>query len=157
MAKEIQLTQGKVALVSDEDYERVSQYKWHAGRNSRGYWYAQRRKKGHTVLLHRFILNAPAGVMVDHRDGDGLNNTRGNLRFCTNTQNQSNSRRPAHNKSGYKGVHFNKKDGKWYAQIRVSGKVTYLHSFDTAELAAREYDRAARKYFGEFARTNFED
>jgi hypothetical protein len=104
--------------------------------------------------MGRAILNAPAGMIVDHRDGDGLNNQRENLRLCTHSQNMQNRRLQRNNRSGYKGVYWIKAQGVWAARITVNRVPINLGRFDTAEQAARAYDEAALKYHGEFARLN---
>lgn len=148
--KEIPLTQGKVALVDDEDYERVSAYKWQANKGSAGYWYGHNDTHGQ---LHRFVVNAPRELMVDHKNGDGLDCRRENLRLATNAQNQYNAKLRVDNKSGFRGVHW---DGnRWIAQIKSQGRPIYLGRFNTPEAAARAYDTKARELRGEFARTNF--
>jgi hypothetical protein len=152
--KEIPLSQGKVAIVDDSDFVYLSQYKWCAFKH-RHTWYAVRNftvdgKRRH-VRMHRMILNVEAAVLVDHRDGDGLNNQRYNLRACTNSQNQQN-RRTITSKSGYKGVWWDRSCGKWEAKI---GKKN-LGKYSSPELAGMAYDKAARKLFGEFAATNEE-
>lgn len=158
--KEIPLTQGKVAIVDAADYEWLSQWQWYARYNGR--WYAMRhtpRVNGvqHTVLMHREILDAPDGMDVDHRDSDGLNNSRTNLRLATRSQNKFNSRMSASNTSGYKGVSWHKRQKKWNAYICVNCKLMHLGSFDSPEDAADAYDKAAIQYHGEFARLNFRD
>lgn len=151
--KEIPLTQGKTVLVDDEDYKWLMQWKWHAYRDRRT-WYAIRhvypngRKHPKKIRMHRFILNVLEGVKVDHRDGDGLNNQKGNLRQATTAQNGHNRRINSNNTSGFKGV--SKRKHGWQATIQ--GK--YLGVFDTPGQAASAYDRAASVLFGEFARTN---
>lgn len=90
--KEIQLTQGKIALVSDCDYKMLSQFKWQAHQNQRGKWYAKRKfsmGKGErkTVFMHRYIMKPPPHLIVDHRNSNGLHNYRGNLRIVTILEN----------------------------------------------------------------------
>ena len=165
MVREIQLTRGKVALVDDEDYEVLADFKWCASRNKHAF-YAYRAlpksqgKQSH-VKMHRIILNAPNGIEVDHRDGDGLNNTRANLRLATRSQQQANLVHPSKiNQFGFKGIHFgppSRKDGspRWRARIKVNQKLINLGTFKTLEEAARAYDEGARKFFGPFARPNF--
>lgn len=158
MTKEIPLTQGKVAIIDDEDYERVNRLKWWAhlekGRN-REVFYAWSKINRKTVKMHRFLTNAPDEMEVDHWNGDGLDNRRVNLRVCTKTQNQHNRGRTVRNKSGYKGVHWHKPTKKWMAQIQVSGKKMNLGYFHDIIEAALAYDAAAREFHGEFSVTNF--
>ena len=108
--------------------------------------------------MHRLILGAPLGADVDHRDGDGLNNTRSNLRLASRSQNMANVTRTVHGASSkYKGITFiaRLRLHPWKAQITVGGQHIDLGRWATEEEAARAYDAAAVKYFGEFARTNF--
>jgi len=155
--KTIELTRGLVAIVDDEDYERLSAWKWHAVTDYRGESYACRHaKKGEPgpryVLMHRMICQTDKDV--DHRNGDGLDNRRENLRPATRSQNIANSRPSSSSKSGLKGVDWHRQRGKWRAQITVLGRHQYLGLFATALEAAAAYDRAAVEAFGEFARTN---
>jgi len=137
-------------MIDAKDAERVLAFKWCA-HESRGKWYARRRQGGREIKLHRFLMDAPSGVEVDHIDGDGLNNRRSNLRLSSHAQNSANQRRPKNNTSGYKGV--GRLEGRWYACIGG----TYLGWYDLPEVAARAYDTAARERFGEFAALNFPD
>lgn len=159
MTKEIFLTQGKVALVDDADYEWLSQWKWaawHRGRN----WYAIRyegKKLHHNRMLfmHSEIMKPSEGMEIDHRDGDGLNNQRHNLRECTHAQNSRNRKRQINNTSGYIGV--DRSRGSWRARINFNGQRKHIHSGSDIEVAARAYDAKARELFGEFAKLNFPD
>lgn len=157
--REIPLTQGKVALVDDEDYEDLMHFKWHAY-PSRGTYYAARNTprgegKRTTLQMHRQIIRAPRGQRVDHADGDGLHNWRGNLRFCSNAENTRNCHaRKVDGSSRYRGVSWHKHKGKWQAYITVNYTRIFLGYFSVEEDAAKEYDRAARQYFGEFAAPN---
>jgi hypothetical protein len=155
--KEIPLTQGKVALVDDEDFEELNKYKWRA-RKGKNTFYAKRstkRPNQKTIEMHRQILGFPAGFQTDHRDGNGLNNQRSNLRICTISQNQHNTGKQKRNTSGYKGVCFHKNAKRFIALIMVNRKSTHLGYFNTAIEAALAYDAAAIKLHGEFAQLNF--
>jgi len=155
MTKQIPLTQGKFAIVDDEDYERVSKFKWRAHRGHTT-WYGARTRGvifGRTnILLHRFIMDTPPGKQVDHIDGDGLNCTRKNMRECLPKENARNLRTPKNSTTGYKGV--SKRIRGWRAQIVVNDKQIYLGTFDSPESAAKAYNEAAKKYHGDFARLN---
>lgn len=152
--KEIPLTQGLVALVDDDDYEWLMRRRWHANRNRpTAKFYAQSVINKKNTIMHRLILGARKGEQVDHINGDGLDNRRTNLRICNGSQNQHNRKLQINNKSGYKGVYFNKR--KWTARIVVNNKKIYLGRFTDPTEAARAYDEAAKKLHGEFARTNF--
>lgn len=161
MCKEIPLSRGKVALVSDIDYERVSQYKWCADGN--GYvvrmesYYVEGKRRRRKVLLHRFILQAPQHLQVDHINHDILDNRRANIRLVTHQQNRANSR-PKHNSSSrFKGVHWHKRDKKWCVTIRVDGIKHYLGTFDCEIEAARAYDEHACRLFGPTAYLNLRE
>lgn len=161
MTKELILSKGYVALVDDEDFERASQFKWSAAiRKGCTTLYASAylgggRANRRTELLHRFILSAAKGVQVDHIDGNGLNCTRQNLRLATISQNRRNRGKTVSNKSGFKGVYWHKDKQKFAAQIKLDAKLIHLGKFNSAEEAARAYDVAAKKYHGDFAKTNF--
>ncbi len=156
----IPLTQGKVAIVDIEDYERLACFKWAALRRGRQHiiWHAVRyagggRRNQHYSYMHREVINARAEFVVDHIDGDGLNNRRSNLRECTTPQNvRSQIKRQGQE---YKGITFSKKEQKWIAQIKNESVARRIGTFDKAIDAARAYDRAAILYHGDFARINF--
>lgn len=156
--KEIQLTKGLFAIVDDADYDWLNQWRWYAHKGTRTF-YANRRKNTRIFTkptqMHREIMNAPDDMEVDHIDGNGLNNTRANLRICTHKQNKQNVPKYANNTSGYKGVSIDRKNNKWTARIKANNKYYFLGYFQTPEEAAHAYDEAAKKYFGEFAYTNF--
>lgn len=138
----IPLTQGYEAIVDDEDYGLVMKHKWYTNRVG-NHIYAYRNGYSRTPL-HRFLMKPPIGFVVDHKDGNGLNCQRSNMRIATHTQNRIN--RVTHSISGYKGIR-QRPNGRWY--------ITSFGSFDTAEEAARVYDRLAREIYGEFAKLNF--
>lgn len=152
--KKITLTQGKFALVDDEDFEEIGKYKWYieTGANT---FYAARTiitKNGskHKIFMHRSIMNTPKNLMTDHIDGNGLNNQRSNLRLCTNSQNQANSIIRKNNTTGYKGVCLKK--GKYTATISINRKRVHLGVFKTKLEAHEAYVEASKKYHKEFSR-----
>lgn len=156
--KEVPLTQGKVALVDDEDYKRVMQFAWRVElRSDHKTYYARRNviKNGRRTnqFLHRFILDAPDDLDVDHRNNDGFDCQKHNLRYANHSQNQANRKVPVPNKTGFKGVRQQRK--RWVAAITANQVHTHLGTFDRPEMAARAYDNAAKIAFGEFARLNF--
>jgi len=163
--KTIPLTQGYVALVDDDDYDKVNQFKWRATVNRRRDGsvlavYAIRSLprdggKRKFMRMHRFLLETD--LEVDHRDNDGLNNQKRNLRKATSTQQKQNSRKKKTIKttSKYKGVIFDKKAGRYSASIRHNGRRHFLGYFDCEKCAAEAYDAEARAHHKEFARLNF--
>lgn len=163
--KQIKLTQGKYAIVDDEDFEELSKYNWHYAKGSYGReGYAKRdiylgggRKnmKLQHVWMHH-LMDVPKGMSVDHINGDRLDNRRSNLRMCTNTQNQQN-RKVQKSLSGFKGVSFKPKKKAWEARITVNGKTLYAGRSKDKVTTAIMYDEAAKKYFGVFARLNFQE
>ena len=158
--KEIQLTQNKVALVDDEDYDYLMQWKWLTVKCRKSF-YAGRQPAGpHSgrklIFMHRVIMETPIDIEVDHIDFNGLNNQRYNLRNCTHQNNKRNNRGNCNNKTGYVGVKFIEDRRKHFrAAIGIGKKTVNLPYYHTAEEAARSYDEAAIKYFGEFACLNF--
>jgi hypothetical protein len=158
--KEIKLTQGKFAIVDDCDYAYVSKFRWHARRDTRkqgDVWYAARNVKTATKttigLMHRELLGVEPGLMVDHVDGDGLNNRRENIRTCTVKQNNCNQRK-RDGSSLFKGVSLIRSSGKWRASIKIDGASRNLGNYPTEREAAAAYDATAASAFGNFARLN---
>jgi hypothetical protein len=155
MPKELPLTQGKIAIVDDGDFLEVSRWKWTWTPNQRGDGYAARwerhGKRRIKIYLHRFLMDAEPGQQVDHVNGDSMDNRRANLRVCTAMQNYANRRCTTGATSRYRGVYRDRRRGRWCARVSDA----WLGSFDSEEAAARAYDTAAVKRFGEFARLNF--
>jgi len=157
--KQIELTQSKVALVDDCDYDYLSRWRWYV-LLSGGIHYAARTAlvaEGHPVTrrMHREILGFHGSIPpLDHIDGDGLNNRRANLRVCTIQQNSFNRRQYLKTRSGYKGVYWNNLIRKWVAGITHNGKQLYLGSYGDKHTAALAYNYEAAKRFGEFAKLN---
>ena len=143
-----------IILFDDEDYELVSNFKWSITSSVASKTHYARCTKNN-ILMHRLILNAPKGVMIDHIDGNGLNNQKNNLRFCTNAQNQYNSTKNRTGKTSiYKGVDFCKKTQKWRAHIKINKRKIYLGSFFTEVGAAIAYNFASIECHKEFANLN---
>lgn len=156
--KLIPLSQGKHAIVDAEDYEWLIKWKWcyhHWG-------YAVRterqkingKKKDKTIMMHRLIMDTPKGMDTDHIDTNKLHNWRSNLRVATRTQNKQNTNKRKGATSRYKGVCLKTGQIKWTAQIFIGNKKIHLGLFDSELDAAKAYNAAAPKYFGEFARLN---
>lgn len=153
--KEIKLNKGFVSLVDDEDYELVNSFKWRIS-GCRNYAYGCARINGNTFKsIHRLILNlTDSNVQADHKDGNGLNNQRSNLRTCTPAENSRNKRGVGI--SGFRGVRPIKLKNRisWRAKICLARKDMHLGMFKSKEEAARAYDDAAIEHYGEFARLN---
>jgi AP2 domain/HNH endonuclease len=156
--KEIKLTQNKVAMVDDEDYERLIKRKWFAWRhpNPPNSFYAHSYEPPHhTIKMHRAILNImDRTIHVDHINGNSLDNRKCNLRVATHRQNTKNAKLNIRSTSGYKGVTYYKPSHKWRAQIQFDGKKKHLGYYLTKEEAAKAYNIAALEHHGEFARLN---
>lgn len=153
---------GRVALVDDEDYDLVMQYRWYVyerTRNNRTHGpYAQavikRGGQQTAIKMHRLITDWP---MIDHRDNNGLNNQRSNLRPTTAVRNQQNGRSCLNSTSKFKGVSWDRNRKRWQAQIKAGPRNVFLGRFSDEEVAARAYDEAALEAFGEHAHLNFPD
>lgn len=158
--KKIPLTQRQYALVDDKDFEWLSRWGWYAHKTSGGGFRAGRsisvKGKRRMLYLHRVIMNAPAGFDVDHINHNQLDNRRCNLRVATHAQNLWNSKKRKGCSSKYKGVYWAKRDNRWSAAIESEGKRYFLGNYKDEIDAAKAYDKAATKYFGEHANLNFE-
>ena len=157
--RRIYVGEGEWTVVDPGDYYRFGNFKWGIdGQETR--FYAVRNvkngdKKAKTVRLHREIMDAPEGVIVDHRNRETLDNRKANLRFATQSQNMQNRRKRKNTTSQYVGVCFDKQRGQWEVRIVHRGKRVWIGRFHTEIEAARAHDAAARKHQGEFARLNF--
>jgi phospholipase C len=165
MSKEIELTKGFVAIIDDADFYWISEFSWHvtvSGSNYNKLYAASfiRRQDGvwKNTKMHRLILGVESSFQVDHRNGNGLDNRRSNLRVATILENARNKRKVIGTSSRFKGVSFNKRPGRksfWKAEIRVNRKLIHLGYHVDEIKAAIAYDRAAKKFFGEFSNLNF--
>jgi len=158
--KRIELTQGQFALVDDADYKEISKYKWYAVRYKK-IWYAERM--GRTPFGRRYVIRMHRQILglaykdsnyIDHRNHNGLDNQRINLRVCTQSQNCYNKRHQESKTSSFQGVSWCNKRLQWRACITYKNKQTFLGYFDFEENAAEAYNKAAKKCFGEFACLN---
>ncbi len=156
--KQIQLTQGRCALVDDDDFEWLNQWKWCVHKTKYNVYAERRLTLKESILkpkvrMHRIILGATKDVQVDHRNGIGIDNQRVNLRICTPAQNTYNSKAKG-GLSNYKGVHLYRDGRTWVTKISCNGKSIHLGYHKIEENAALAYNKKARELFGEFARLN---
>lgn len=151
--KYIPLSKGQFAVVDDEDYESLSQFKWCLHSNG----YAKRHEGGRNnrrcIYMHRMVARALESDSVDHADGNKLNNSRSNLRVCTHQQNCYNTKMHKDNISGKKGVTLIKATGRYMARIQANGKSRHLGVFATPEEASECYAQAAQRLHGEFSKS----
>lgn len=156
--KQIKLTRGMIALVDDEDFERLNEWKWYASKNGNTFYAARTSKKINgkqsVIYMHRDIMETPVGLDVDHINGNSIDNQKINLRNCTRSKNMMNVGKQKDNTSGYKGVSWFVRDKKWVAMIRFGDKRKNLGYYDTPEEAAIAYNNAVIIYHGEFAKLN---
>lgn len=156
----IPLTRGYAAVVDEADHAAVARFTWSARPDRHGRVYAQRAVVNavgiHTTeQLHRYLTGAGPDQVVDHRNGDTLDNRRANLRVCSRAENGRNGNGRAGRAGRFKGTMPGRGRGKWIAAVTVGGRSRYLGTFATDELAAAAYDAVARAAFGPFARLNF--
>ena len=157
--RRIPLTQGKYAIVDQDDFERLNKHKWCVVK-SKNTFYARRTKRAGkkyvSIMMHRQILHPPGHLFVDHINHNGLDNRKANLRFATCAQNNYNRKHLRKNQSSkYTGVSWRKQAKKWIVLISYNGKKKFIGSFEDEIQAAKAYDKAAKKYHGEFASLNF--
>lgn len=151
--KKIKLTKGYFAIVDDQDFDQLNQYKWQVNFGS-SCPRAQGLVNKKRILMHRLILNPPSNLGIDHINRNSLDNRRCNLRLATQTQNNGNMISKKHS-SRFKGVSWVRRDKKWEARGKQHNKTIHLGLYNSEEEAAKTYDAWAKQYFGEFARLNF--
>lgn len=160
--KEIKLTKGQVTLVDDDDFDWLNQWSWYADKIG-GTFYVKRRiylgringkGRGRSIYIHREIMQPSKGKRIDHKDGDGLNNQKHNLRECTHTENMRNAKSRRVFSSKYHGVHWDKAREKWSVTIMADRKLFYIGRFNDENQAALAFNEAAKKHHGEFASLN---
>lgn len=150
--KRIVLTQGKCALVDDEDFEYLMQWKWFYSDGYAGRWENKKR-----VAMHRVLMKVKDGELVDHRNGDSLDNRKENLRVCNKQENARNCGKKAKASSQFKGVSWSKTRNKWVVRICIGeSKMVHIGHFNSEIHAAMAWDLWARDIYGDFARTNFD-
>ena len=150
--KTIPLTQGKVALVDDKDFKRLNKFKWSAWTNGT-HWYAVRG-----IYMHKEIIgDVSMAIEIDHKNKNGLDNRRSNLRKCTRSQNSHNTNGHKDRRSKYKGLTYRKRDNKWEARICINSIRIHLGMFKNEIDAAKAYDVGAMKHFGKYAHLNFRE
>lgn len=160
--REIPLTSGYKAIVDAEDYDFLMQWNWYA-RAARGHVYATRSKhvqlepgkrKQVAIQMHQMLMPPPVGFVVDHINGNSLDNRKSNLRICKQKQNVWNRKSVKGSASKYKGVDWYAASGSWRAYIKIDGKQKHLGCYKNEDDAARAYNKAAIEYHGEYARLN---
>lgn len=152
--KVIKLTNNKECLIDDEDFQSLSEFNWYEAPGG----YAKRHKRINgkltSIFMHRFLTNCPPDKIVDHINGNPLDNRKENLRIADKSKNAMNRGKQHNNTSGYKCVYFDKRNNTYDAYINIRKKRHYLGCFKSAKEAAIAYNNAAIKYHGEFAKLN---
>ena len=155
MSKKINLSQGKIAIVDDEDFDELNQYRWTYDATGYAHRKIGGRKNSKKIYLHRIVVKAKDGEVVDHENGNRYDCRKENLRIATRSQNAQNQKTRIDNTSGFRGVFYKNESWrrkKWYAKITVNTQVKHLGHYLTAEEANVAYTEAAQEYFGEFRR-----
>lgn len=157
--KKVKLTQRKYTLIDDRDFKKVNEYKWCATKGGSNIFYAVRRltiskNKIRLFYLHHAILGKKKNKVVDHINGNSLDNRRSNLQFVTYSQNSMKRHNRSHNKSGYRGVYLHNRGNRWIAQIRLKNKSFYIGSFINKKDAALAFNKMAKKFYKKFAVLN---
>ncbi len=152
--KKIKLTKGKYTLVDNDDYEILNNYKWYAKRGTNTFYAARSilNKDGNqkTIRMHRLLMDAPDSLEVDHKDGNGLNNQRSNIRLATKSQNRMNRPKQSRNISGFKGVSWDKIHRAWIAYITLDGVQKNLGYFKSKQEAYQHRCKVSIEYHKEF-------
>ncbi len=155
--KKILLTQNQYTIIDNEDFKKVNQFKWSLDKCN-NYFYVRRLKQKNNIktkiYLHRFIMNCPDNMQIDHINHNTLDNRKCNLRICTKSQNQINRLKRKNCSSKYKGVYLHKQNQKWISEINYLGKKIYLGCFKTEKEAAKVYNKIVKKYHGEYVYLN---
>lgn len=158
---EIQLLKGLVALIDPEDIDLVSGHRWFANKNKKGALYVRANTREHgkikIVLMHRLIMSPGSGLVIDHIDGNGLNNQRSNLRVCTHSENMRNSKGRSHSQTGVRNVRLNKKSGKYEVCVRVESIRHRKSGFASLEDASQYAISLRAKLHGEFCYVQSQD
>lgn len=149
--KKVELTKNKVATVDDCDFKKVSKFNWYCQETLSNRFYARRTTDG--LYLHTFLMGNFKNKVIDHINGNSLDNTRDNLRFCDFVENLHNKKVYKNNKTGLKGIFRDR--NRWRARITVEKRKISIGSYASKNEAALAYDHAAKHYFGNFALTNF--
>lgn len=148
--KKILLNNNNYAIVDDEDFEFLNKFNWHKSETG----YAVRCEKRKTIRMHRLIVNCPDDMLVDHINGNRLDNRKQNLRICTFNENIRNRKKHKNNSSGYKGVSYHKGKKKFQCRISYNGIRINLGNYECAKEAAIAYNKKAVELYGEFALLN---